>query len=196
MFMRGLIFPGGHEPVLKGAGVVLRYPQLADYAAWHDLREQSRGFLTPWEPSWAADELTRPAYRRRIRRYQREIRMDTGYPFFVFCAEDDVLLGGLTLSNLRRGVVQACSLGYWMGENYARHGHMTAAVRAVIPFVFQTLGLHRLEAACVPENVPSQALLRKIGFREEGLARSYLQIDGRWRDHVLFALLQSDPLIG
>jgi [ribosomal protein S5]-alanine N-acetyltransferase len=196
MFMRGMIFPGGREPVLRGPSIYLRYPQMGDYPAWASLRKESREFLEPWEPSWAPDELSRLAFRRRIRRYQREIRSDSAYPFFLFRDEDKALMGGCTLSNVRRGVTQSASLGYWIGARFARQGHMSAAVKAVLPFVFQTLGLHRLEAACIPENEASRSLLLKAGFREEGIARRYLQINGVWRDHVLFALLEDDPPLG
>ena len=196
MFMRGMIFPGGREPVLQGDGVFLRYPEMSDYAAWAALRNESREFLAPWEPVWAADELSRSAFRRRIRRYQREIRGDLAYPFFVFRKTDSVLIGGCTVSNVRRGVTQSAALGYWIGERYARRGHMYAALSAMLPFVFHVLALHRLEAACIPENEASRALLLKVGFREEGRARRYLQINGEWRDHVLFALLEDDPPIG
>src|SRR5262245_4778458 len=196
MFMRGMIFPGGREPVLQGDGIFLRYPQMSDFAAWAVLRNESREFLAPWEPTWAADELSRAAFRRRLRRYQREIRGDMAYPFFLFRKPDNVLIGGVTLSNVRRGVTQSAAIGYWIGERYSRHGHMYAALKAVLPFVFQVLALHRLEAAVIPENEASRALLLKVGFREEGRARRYLQINGEWRDHVLFALLEDDPPVG
>jgi [ribosomal protein S5]-alanine N-acetyltransferase len=196
MFMRGMIFPGGREPVLQGNGIYLRYPRYADYAAWADLRRDSRGFLTPWEPTWPPDELTRSAFRRRLRRYAGEIKTDTAYPFFVFREQGDALIGGCTLSNVRRGVCQSASVGYWIGAAFARQGYMTKAVRALIPFVFETLALHRLEAACIPDNEPSRRLLVKLGFREEGRARLYLQINGEWRDHILFSLLEGDPTVG
>jgi ribosomal-protein-alanine N-acetyltransferase len=196
MFLRGMIFPGGREPVLQGEDIALRYPQMSDYGQWSKLREESRSFLAPWEPTWAEDELSRTAFRRRLRRYQREIRNDLAYPFLVFRKADQVLIGGCTLSNVRRGVTQSAAVGYWVGAPYARHGHMYAALTAMVPFVFGILGLHRLEAACIPENEASRRLLRKIGFREEGLARRYLQIRGEWRDHILFALLEDDAPVG
>jgi ribosomal-protein-alanine N-acetyltransferase len=196
MFMRGMLFPGGREPVLKGDGVYLRYPQMSDYANWAALRGESREFLVHWEPTWAVDELTRAGFRRRLRRYQREIRSDSAYPFFLFRASDNALIGGCTLSHVRRGVTQSAALGYWIGARYARHGHMFSALRVMLPFIFDVLGLHRLEAACIPENEPSRALLLKLGFQEEGLARRYLQIHGEWRDHVLFALLEDDRTVG
>ena len=196
MFMRGMIFPGGREPQLQGDGVYLRYPEMSDFPEWSKLRGESREFLAPWEPTWAADELTRAGFRRRIRRYQREIRTDAAYPFFVFRKPDNILMGGCTLSNVRRGVAQSAAIGYWIGERFARHGHMFAAIQVMIPFVFEVLGLHRLEAACIPENEPSRSLLMKAGFREEGRAVRYLQINGEWRDHILFALLEDDPPVG
>jgi ribosomal-protein-alanine N-acetyltransferase len=192
-FMRGLIFPGGQQPVISGDGVYLRYPHVADYPSWMQLRSESRTFLSPWEPAWATDELSRGAFRRRLKRYQREAREDSAYAFFVFRSVDESLLGGCTLSNVRRGVTQCCALGYWVGERFARQGYMSDAVRALIPFIFRTLGLHRIEAACLPSNDASKNLLAKAGFRQEGLARRYLQINGEWQDHVLFALLADDP---
>lgn len=195
-FMRGLTFPGGQQPVIKGDGVYLRYPRVQDFAAWSQLRHESRSFLAPWEPSWATDELTKGAFRRRLKRYQREARLDSAYAFFVYRTEDNALLGGCTLSNVRRGVTQCCGLGYWMGERFSRQGYMFDAIRALMPFIFRTLGLHRIEAACLPTNEPSRNLLSKLGFRQEGLARRYIQINGDWQDHLLFALLAEEAQLG
>ncbi|MFP3942495.1 MAG: GNAT family N-acetyltransferase [Alphaproteobacteria bacterium] len=182
-----------HEIRITGDGLYLRHPLPGDYEAWSRLRARSRAFLEPWEPVWPADDLTRGAFRRRLRRYQRDIREDTAYPFLIFRSPDDRMLGGCTLSNVRRGVAQAASLGYWVGEPFKNQGVMTRAVRALLPFAFDHLKLHRVEAACLPANEPSRRLLRRCGFTEEGYARAYLRINGAWQDHVLFAILQSDP---
>jgi ribosomal-protein-alanine N-acetyltransferase len=195
-FMRGLTFPGGQQPVIKGQGIYLRYPRIADYPVWAKLRGDSRDFLTPWEPVWADDELTRGAFRRRIKRYQKETRLDSAYVFFVLRESDDALLGGVTLSNVRRGVTQCCTLGYWIGAQFARKGYMTHAVKALVPFIFRTLGLHRIEAACLTDNDASKNLLARTGFRQEGLARRYLLINGAWADHLLFALLKDEAQLG
>jgi len=195
-FMRGLTFPGGQQPVIRGQGIYLRYPRAADYLNWAKLRGESRDFLTPWEPIWAEDELTRGAFRRRIKRYQKETRQDSAYVFFVCRESDDALLGGCTLSNVRRGVTQCCTLGYWVGEKFARQGYMTSAVKALIPFIFRTLGLHRIEAGCLTDNDASKSLLARTGFRQEGLARRYLLINGQWADHLLFAMLKEDAQPG
>jgi [ribosomal protein S5]-alanine N-acetyltransferase len=174
---------------ITGDGVTLRTPQMTDYAEWAALREGSREFLKPWEPTWPADDLTRSAFRRRIRRYAEDLRTDQGYAFLIVRNTDGVLVGGLTLANIRRGVAQAASVGYWMGLPFVRCGHMTAAVRAVIPFAFATLRLHRLEAACIPTNTASTRLLENNGFVREGYAREYLCINGIWQDHLLYARL-------
>ena len=179
--------------IMQGNGLHLRMPGVSDYPQWAELRARSRGFLVPWEPTWANDELTRGAYRRRLRQYFKELRDETGYAFFIFRSADQRLMGGLSLSNVRRGVTQACTLGYWMGAPYAGHGQMTEAVRTLVPFVFGHLWLHRLEAACLPENVSSRRVLEKNGFGYEGLARRYLKINGQWQDHCLFARVSDEP---
>jgi ribosomal-protein-alanine N-acetyltransferase len=180
-------------PAIPGEGIVLRAPQMSDYTEWAALREASRQFLAPWEPTWPADDLTRSSFRRRIKRYSEDQRSDLAYPFFVFRTRDHALVGGLTLANVRRGCAQAASLGYWMGAAFARQGHMTAAVCTILPFAFDTLRLHRVEAACISGNVASIRLLEKTGFRREGFAREYLCIDGVWQDHLLYARLKHDP---
>jgi [ribosomal protein S5]-alanine N-acetyltransferase len=177
-------------PSIVGEGVLLRTPAAADYGEWAALRESSREFLTPWEPTWPADDLSRSSFRRRIRRYAEDLRTDQGYAFLINRTSDDALVGGLTLANIRRGVAQAGSLGYWMGQPFVRHGYMTAAVRAVIPFAFATLRLHRMEAACIPTNNGSIRLLEKTGFVREGYARDYLCINGIWQDHLLYGRLK------
>jgi ribosomal-protein-alanine N-acetyltransferase len=166
---------------------------MSDFPAWAQLRAVSRNFLTVWEPIWPDDDLTRSAFRRRIRRYIEDQRNDQAYPFFIFRANDNVLVGGLTLANIRRGVAQCGTIGYWVGAPHARRGYMTAAVRTVVSFSFGTLRLHRLEAACIPTNTASMRLLEKTGFIREGYAREYLCINGIWQDHLLYARLRNDP---
>jgi ribosomal-protein-alanine N-acetyltransferase len=181
-----------YNPLIRARGLWLRPPQMSDYAEWAQLRASSRDHLTPWEPQWARDELSRSAYRRRLRHYQREQREDQGYAFFLFRAGDDTMLGGLTLSNVRRGVSQSASLGYWLGVNHVRQGYMTEAVRILLPVAFEELRLHRIEAACLPVNIASIRVLQRNSFQHEGLARHYLKINGIWQDHVLFARIDDD----
>jgi ribosomal-protein-alanine N-acetyltransferase len=180
-------------PAIESEAVTLRTPQTTDYADWAALREASRDFLTPWEPTWPSDDLTRGAFRRRIKRYAEDLRTDQGYAFLIVRNSDGALVGGLTLANIRRGVAQAGSLGYWMGLPFVRQGYMTEAVHAIIPFAFATLRLHRLEAACIPTNIGSIKLLENTGFMREGYAREYLCINGTWQDHQLYARLKDAP---
>jgi [ribosomal protein S5]-alanine N-acetyltransferase len=180
-------------PAIAGTGVTLRVPQSDDFSEWAALREASRAFLTPWEPTWPVDDLTRGAFRRRLKRYAEDLRSDIAYAFLIFRSEDNAMVGGLTLANIRRGVAQAGSIGYWVGAPFAHKGYMTAALRALTPFCFGTLRLHRLEAACIPDNTASIRLLEKTGFKREGYARSYLCINGIWQDHLLYARLKDDP---
>lgn len=184
---------GDSGRVLVEGPVRLRAPRLADYAEWSALRDGSRDFLQPWEPQWALDDLTRGAYRRRVAAYGRDIQAATAFPFFVFRRQDGALTGGVNLNNVRRGVAQTASVGYWCGAPYTRQGLTLAGVRAVARFAFEQLGLHRLEAACVPENTGSEALLLKAGFEREGYARAYLKINGNWRDHILFGRVRDQP---
>jgi len=181
------------EPVIQTDTIILRPPAVSDYAEWARLRSLSRAFLEPWEPNWPRDDLTKIAYKQRVRRYGKDMRDDFAYAFFVFCRHSGQLVGGLTVSNVRRGVAQTCSLGYWVGEPFARQGYMTDAVRSAVSFAFDNLRLHRVEAACLPVNEASRRLLLRCGFSEEGYARKYLKINGRWQDHLLFALLDTDP---
>lgn len=181
-------------PSLSGERVVLRGPDLGDLEAWKALRGASRAFLEPWEPLWPADDLEKPAFRRRLSRWTREIRDGVTFPYFVCARDDGALLGGVTLAQVRRGVTQAGTVGYWMGEPHAGRGYMSEAVGVIARHAFGALGLHRLEAACLPNNAPSIHLLEKVGFAREGLARAYLCIAGEWRDHILWGLLAGDPL--
>lgn len=181
-------------PIIRGDGVFLRPASMPDFEDWVRLRAASRRFLTPWEPTWPADDLTRGAFRRRVKRHGEEIERDESYALLLFREADEQLLGGLTLGQVRRGVAQTATIGYWMGEAFAGRGFMSRGLRAAVSYAFSTLRLHRLEAACLPTNDRSIWLLESAGFQREGLARSYLCIDGRWRDHLLFAMLESDPL--
>lgn len=178
---------------LQGEGIEIRPPRPSDFPEWSDLRRASREFLQPWEPTWPEDDLTRAAWRRRLASYARDIDLGVAYPFLVFRRNDGALTGGITLSNIRRGVAQMGTVGYWCGAAHTRQGHTLAAVRTLTRFAFRSLALHRLEAACLPENTPSRRLLGQAGFAEEGLAQAYLKINGEWRDHVLFGLVAPPP---
>lgn len=172
--------------------LTLREPQLSDFRAWSTLREQSAEFLTPWEPQWAHDHLSRKGFTNRVWWAQRSIADGSAMPLFLIRRSDDELVGAITLDNIRRGPALAGTLGYWVGQPHARQGYMREALQGVVHYAFERLDLSRLEAACLPENQASRRLLETCGFKYEGVAQSYLQINGRWRTHVLYAALRSD----
>ncbi|MBP1850288.1 GNAT family N-acetyltransferase [Rhizobium halophytocola] len=179
-------------PDLGNATYRLRLPQMSDFDAWRRLRVESRDFLQPWEPSWRPDEFTSHSFRARVQRNEQEYQSGAAVPLFIFERSSGGLLGGLTIGLIRRGAAQACMIGYWMGAPHAGKGHMFAALAIAKPYIFGELQLHRIEAACIPDNVKSMRLLQRSGFKTEGLLRQYLKINGAWRDHQLFALLSTD----
>lgn len=180
---------------VEGKSVRLRPPVTADYVQWSKLRGDSREYLTPWEPTWSPDELSRAAFQRRLRRYAQAARDGTGHMFFVFERKSDNLAGGCQLSNIRQGIAQsAATLGYWMGRNYAGQGLMTDAVVTLVRHAFDRMGFHRVEASCIASNAASRRVLAKAGFTAEGTARKYLKINGEWQDHLLFAIVVGDPI--
>ena len=172
--------------------MTLRLPVHGDWRAWAALRLKSRAFVTPWEPAWSADHLSRKAFTNRVYWAARAEGAGTALPLFLFRREDAQILGGLTLDNIRRGPSLAGTLGYWIGEEFSRQGFMREAIAAVVHHAFQVMDLSRIEAACLPENAPSRGVLEKSGFKYEGVAQSYLQINNRWRNHVLYANLRND----
>jgi [ribosomal protein S5]-alanine N-acetyltransferase len=172
--------------------LILRLPMHSDWVQWAALRANSTAFLTPWEPVWSRDHLSRRSFTNRVYWAQRAEAQGTALPLVMERREDQRLVGALTLDNIRRGPAQAGTLGYWIGAPFARQGYMREAILAVVHHAFHELDLSRIEAACLPENQPSRGLLEKVGFKYEGVAQSYLQINGRWRNHVLYACLRPD----
>ena len=179
-------------PRLETERLILRPPLHGDFNAWMALRTASRDYLTPWEPSWAPDHLSRRAFSNRVYWANRSILGGTAVPLFLVRREDETLVGAITLDNIRRGPAQSGTLGYWTGLPFARHGYMREAIAALVHHAFTTMDLSRVEAACLPENVASRGLLESSGFKYEGVAQSYLQINGRWRTHVLYSALRLD----
>jgi [ribosomal protein S5]-alanine N-acetyltransferase len=179
----------GAGPILRTARIILRPPVMDDFEPWSALRKSSRKFLEPWEPEWQEDEFSRTAFRYRLHVYNKLAQEDRGQALFIFNPQDQALLGAINMSNIRRGVSQSATIGYWIGQQFTRQGYMAETVQLVLGYAFNEMNLHRVEAACLPHNHASIALLKKAGFTEEGFAKSYLKIAGRWEDHVLFARL-------
>jgi len=182
---------------LVGKRVVLRMGDTADWKEWRAVRDMSRDFLVPWEPSWADNGLSHSFYCGLVRRHWRDWRQGKAYSFLIFektnTGRAGRLLGGIALNDVQRGIARKGTLGYWIGQHYAGCGLMTEAAKLVCDFAFQTLRLNRVEASCLPHNERSKRLLRRLGFDEEGYAKAYLQINGQWQDHVLWGRTSSTP---
>lgn len=178
--------------VIETSRLTLRLPQHSDHAAWARLRHDSADFLRPWEPSWSPDHLGRRAFTNRVIWSARAEAEGSALPLFLIRRADRALLGAITMDHIRRGPAQSATIGYWMGQGHARQGYMHEAIEALSHHAFRHMDLSRIEAACLPENIPSRGLLERCGFKYEGVAQAYLQIDGRWRNHVLYALLRHD----
>ena len=172
--------------------MTLRLPEHGDWRQWSEVREASAEFLVRWEPVWSTDNLSRRAFTNRVYWALRAEAQGQALPMLLIRRADNQLLGALTLDNIRRGPSQTGTIGYWIGEPFARQGYMREAILALTHHAFTRMDLSRLEAACLPENLPSRGVLEKCGFKYEGVAQSYLQINGRWRNHVLYANLRGD----
>lgn len=190
--MLGFLTSRRRTPVLEGGRVELRMPRNGDYREWAALRRESAEFLQPWEPLWSHDELERTSWQQRVRRYHHEFAMRNAVPLLIFDRQTQRLIGGITLGNIRYGVAQSGQIGYWLGERHAGQGYMKDAIETLLDHSFASLRLHRIEAACIPENRRSVRVLEKVGFQREGVLRSYLRINGSWEDHVLYAMLEHD----
>lgn len=186
------MFPFRRKVRIETERMTLRLPEHGDWKPWSTLRQDSQAFLTPWEPIWSADHLSRRAFTNRVYWAARAEAQGTALPLMMIRREDQMLVGAVTLDNIRRGPAQAGTLGYWIGEPFQRRGYMKEAILAVVHHAFTTMDLSRVEAACLPENIASRGVLEKCGFKYEGVAQSYLQIAGRWRNHVLYASLRTD----
>ncbi|WP_424932700.1 GNAT family N-acetyltransferase [Amaricoccus macauensis] len=179
-------------PVIRTNRLILRLPEMSDHVQWAQVRRNGEDFLRVWEPNWATDHFSRKAFRARVSWAARARDEGRALPLFLIRRTDRQFMGAITLDNIRRGPAQIGQVGYWIGPDFSRQGYMSEALNALVEHAFTSLDLSRIEAACLPENSPSRGLLEKCGFRYEGVARSYLQIAGRWRNHVLYANLRWD----
>ncbi|MCI4660526.1 MAG: GNAT family N-acetyltransferase [Neomegalonema sp.] len=181
-------------PMLYTERLRLRPLRQSDFAQWTRLRRSNQSFLAPWEPAWHSDHLSPGSFRRRVRWAGREISGGRAVPLGIFYHETGALIGGITLEHIRHGAAQSAALGYWLGREFTGAGFMTEALQASVAYAFDDLDLSRLEAACLPENAPSRRLLERCGFHEEATLSHYLQINGVWRDHVLYERRRSDRI--
>ena len=168
----------------------MRHPQWKDFDAWVALRHESLDYLRPWEPDVSTAGLNRSAYRARLSRLKKLVQQDRAHPFYIF--RETTLVGACNITHIDRGMAQSARLGYWVAERYTGRGFARAAVKASTEYCFESLNLHRVEAAVQVDNAASIKVLKAAGYSFEGTARGLLNINGVWQDHEIYARLRED----
>ena len=177
---------------VEGTRVRIRPLQPSDAAALLDLHVRNRAAFAPFFPRQSRFFFTLDGQEREIERATLEWQNDEGYVFGIFVMDNDRLVGNVVLRNVARGAWQNATLGYWVDDAFRGRGYATEAVGLALTLAFGPIGLHRVQAGTLLGNEPSMQVLRKNGFRFEGVSEKYLQIDGRWADHNMFALTVED----
>jgi len=176
----------------SGGQLILRHPRWSDFDDWLTLRKENKDWLSPWEPGFNEKNINRLTYRTQLSRYKKMVQNGTAYPFHVFYGPDAVFVGGCNLTHVERGSAQSARIGYWVGQRFVRNGFARTSVGRVTRFAFETLGLHRIEAAVQSENGASISVLESQDYQKEGVSRGYLKINNRWCDHIIYSKLSSD----
>ena len=177
---------------ITGQKVILRPPQHSDWKAWADERKKNKLYLQPWEPLWSINELERSSFVKRVRMFERLSHNDQAYSFLIFTSDNEDFIGEVNISNVQRGIIQSCTIGYWIAKDCEGKGMMSESLELVKEFIFNELKLHRIEAACLPHNMPSLKVLLKNGFIKEGTARKLLKINDKWQDHTVLSFILDD----
>lgn len=179
---------------LETSRLLLRPPTRDDLQTLRELTARNADHLRPWSPASPPhrNPLAPTELRAQIERQREEWLKDRTYAFLIEHRDKHTLIGRMTLSQVVRGPLQGANLGYWIDREYQGNGLMTEAALKIVQFAFSSLQLHRIQAGTLPHNLASQKVLQKVGFRREGYAKNYLNIAGRWQDHILFALTIED----
>ncbi len=186
--------PKKESMVLHGNKVFLRAPEFRDWREWSELRKFNMEYLKPWEPAWSPYELERGYFVKRVKFFAKLSNRDKAYSFLIFLNDKNKLIGEININNIQRGVVQSCSIGYWISENKMGLGYMRESISILKDFIFNDLKLHRIEAACLPRNMRSLRTLLKSEFEIEGHAKKYLKINGAWEDHILLSCIKHESI--
>lgn len=186
---------GGSDLLLIGRRLTLRPLSPADFSAWREVRIRNEEWLIKWEPKripGQADPIeSRDAFSMRCNARKRERQLGTGYGFGIF-VDGRTFCGEINLNSVQRGPFQSSYVGYWIDEAQAGNSYMSEALVMVTQCAFEKLGLHRIQVAIIPRNSNSRRVVEKLGLREEGVARRYLEINGVWEDHMRFGFTAED----
>lgn len=177
---------------LTGPRIYLCPPKWDDCTDWIAVRTRNESALKPYEPVWPDKCLTPSFFRARLRRQYRDWHDHLARYFLIRLQDTNALIGGININHICLGAARHGSLGYWLDRDHQGQGYMGEAIGCVLDYAFKGMHFQRIQAACIPENEKSMRILRHAGFTEEGFARAYLQINGMWRDHHLFAITAQD----
>lgn len=185
--------------MLTDDGVGVRPIRFRDALSWTEVRARNIDWLAPWEatpPGGAslADSTSMSAFAPMVHSLRRHARVGEALPFVVTL--NDALVGQVTVAGILRGALNGGHVGYWVDRQVAGRGIIPTALALVADHCFRAVGLHRLEANVRPENLASRRVVAKLGFREEGMRRRLLHIDGDYRDHLSYSLMAEDVPAG
>jgi len=179
---------------LYGKRVMLRSLQVSDFSEWNKVRQDNINWLTKWEPTrppGMPDVINdRNAFGARCNARDRERHLGSGYGFGIFVKGK--FCGEINLSSIQRGPFQSCYVGYWIDEGHAGNGYTPEALAVVLKYAFEDLDLHRVQVAIIPRNSSSRRVVEKLSLREEGIAERYLEINGKWEDHIRYAFTSEE----
>ena len=179
-------------PELSSDRLLLRQLTMRDETEWINLRYSNSQWLQPWDPTSPMGPPESITFRQMIVGKDQAAREGTGYSWAIALPRlhqsRPPLIGQVSVSSVQYGAARTASIGYWIDHQHAGFGLMPEACALVIDHCFDDLQLHRLEINIRPENAPSLRVVEKLGFRDEGVRKAYLHIDGAWRDHRTFAL--------
>ena len=176
------------KPIIISERLILRLPVIADYENWVVLRKKSEDFLNQWEPEKDVNYYSKNFFKKRVKWAKKNFDLNIVLHFFIFLRSNYQLVGGITLDNIRYGPFQSATLGYWLGEEFSKKGIMTESLNSVMIYASKNVGISRIEAATLPNNIASRRLLEKCNFKYEGVGQYYLQIRGKWQHHILYAI--------
>ncbi|WP_442599740.1 GNAT family N-acetyltransferase [Neobacillus sp. D3-1R] len=172
--------------------IYIRYLVDSDAEELLKIRLENRNFFQTFEPIRLDSHFTYEEQLREIRKATSDIENDRGYTFGIFLYNTNKLIGRITLSGIVRGPFQNANLGYYLSQDQNGKGYVTEVVGLIVEKAFEELNLHRIQAAVMPKNIPSKRILEKNGFKREGYSQKYLNINGVWEDHEIYALIKED----
>lgn len=177
---------------MKRNGILVKFPESFEAESMLRLQVRNRDFFHTFIPLRDDGFYTLEGQSNLIRTNNEKRKLDQQYSFGIYLIENEELIGIVTLSEVLRGPLQSCFIGYYLDQQYNGKGYMTDAVRLAVSYAFNELKLHRIEAGVMPHNIGSMKVLEKAGFHKEGIAKKNVKINGKWEDHQVLAIVNEN----